>query len=124
MRLSAKHSLFFLVTAISCCVCHEGLIRGPSNNIVTISPRQATVAPGQTVSLGAIVSGTNPGRSTGVTWSVQEASGGRVDSSGHYTAPLSTGAFHIVATNVADTSKVDSATVIVPGPSVTVLDFP
>src|SRR5258708_23576712 len=109
MRLSAKHSLFFLATAISCCVCHEGLIRGPSNNIVTISPRQATVAPGQTVSLGAIVSGTNPGRSTGVTWSVQEASGGRLDSSGHYTAALVTGGFHIVATHLAAPFKNDKA---------------
>jgi hypothetical protein len=52
-------------------------------------------------------------QSAAVTWSVLETGGGSVDSSGHYTAPGIAGTYHVVATNVADTSKSDAATVTV-----------
>ncbi len=50
---------------------------------------------------------------TAVTWSVLEAGGGLVDSTGLYTAPGSTGTFHVVATSVADPAISGSAVVTV-----------
>jgi len=77
---------------------------------VAVTPHQATVGVGGTVAFTAAVNG---GTSTEVTWSVQEAGGGAVDSAGHYTAPATNGAFHVVATSVADTGKTDAALVTV-----------
>jgi hypothetical protein len=48
-----------------------------------------------------------------VDWTVQEAGGGSIDSTGLYTAPATTGTFHVVATSQADASLKGSATVIV-----------
>src|SRR5262249_15499507 len=85
-----------------------------SNVRVAISPQQASIMPGQTVTLTADVSGTARGQSSAVIWSVQEgASGGTVDSSGKYTAPTTAGSYHVVATSVADSSKSATATVTV-----------
>src|SRR5712664_990634 len=77
---------------------------------VAVTPHQATVGVGGTVAFTAAVNG---GTSTEVTWSVQEAGGGAVDSAGHYAAPATNGAFHVVATSVADTGKTDAALVTV-----------
>jgi sugar lactone lactonase YvrE len=52
---------------------------------------------------------TNTGGAS-VTWSVPEAGGGTVDASGNYTAPMSSGTFHVVATAGGKTA---SATVTV-----------
>src|SRR5262249_154480 len=65
------------------------------------------------LTFSAMVTGTVAGQSTAVTWSVQEAGGGTVDGSGHYTAPASAGTFHVIATSVADPTKKGSATVTV-----------
>src|SRR5262249_9703527 len=65
---------------------------------VAITPRAASVISGGTVPFTAAVTGTNAGQSTAVTWSVQEAGGGSVDTSGHYLAPASTGTYHVIAT--------------------------
>src|SRR5262249_18643120 len=73
------------------------------------------VSPGANFTFTATVSGTCCGQSTGVTWSVQEAGGGTVDSSGRYTAPATLGTYHVVATSVADPSKNAAATVSVSG---------
>jgi hypothetical protein len=51
-----------------------------------------------------------------VTWSVQEAGGGTVSAAGVYTAPATTGTYHVVATSVADTTKNATATVTVAPP--------
>ena len=54
------------------------------------------------------------GESTAVTWSVLEgASGGSVDASGKYTAPMSPGTYHVKATAQADPSKSATAAVSV-----------
>jgi hypothetical protein len=50
---------------------------------------------------------------TAVTWSVLEAGGGQVDSTGLYTAPGSTGTFHVVAKSVANPAISGSAVVTV-----------
>src|SRR5215510_4450472 len=54
---------------------------------VTIIPSNASTVTGGSLSFTATVSGTASGQSTAVTWSVQEAGGGTVDSAGHYKAP-------------------------------------
>jgi len=80
---------------------------------VSVSPGSATTGLGGSLTFTATVTGTTTGQSTAVTWSVQESGGGSVDGSGRYTAPSSTGTFHVVATSVADPSKSDQASVTV-----------
>jgi len=66
------------------------------------------------------------GASTAVMWSVQEAGGGSIDSSGQYIAPTKEGDYHVVATSVADAAKTASAvvhvsaTMIIPPERVTI----
>ena len=50
---------------------------------------------------------------TNVTWTVQEADGGSISSSGLYHAPPTTGFYHVAATSVADTTLSGNATVTV-----------
>src|SRR5262249_11842737 len=80
---------------------------------VAISPKTAATITGGALIFTATVTGTVGGQATGVTWSVQEAGGGTVDSSGHYTAPASAGTFHVIATSMADPTKKDTATITV-----------
>jgi hypothetical protein len=77
---------------------------------VIIRPDQITVSPNTLVPFAATVTGT---ANTSVAWSVDEAGGGVVDANGSYTAPLSSGTFHVTATSNADTAKLAKATVTV-----------
>lgn len=77
---------------------------------VTVLPAAVEVAPGSAVGFAATVVGT---ANVAVTWAVQESGGGTIDGLGNYTAPSSTGTFHVVATSAADPSKTGSATVTV-----------
>ena len=86
---------------------------------VSISPQAASLQTSGSVTFTATVTGTMNGQSTDVFWSVSEADGGTVDSSGNYTAPATQGTYHVVATSVADTSKSDTAQVVVSAPSST-----
>lgn len=90
---------------------------------VSISPRSTSAATGAKVTFSAIVTGTS---NTGVTWTVQEASGcGSITSAGVYSAPPAAATCHVVATSVADASKSDTATVTVTAaPVVTVAVSP
>jgi hypothetical protein len=80
---------------------------------VSISPPSASTTTGGTVAFAATVTGTTGSQSAAVTWSVQEANGGTVDASGHYTAPASPGTYHVVATSVADPTRTATAAVVV-----------
>ena len=80
---------------------------------VSVSPKTAATTTRGALTFSAVVAGTAAGQSTAVTWSVQEASGGTVDASGHYTAPGTAGTFHVIASSVADPTKTDAATVLV-----------
>jgi hypothetical protein len=80
---------------------------------ISISPGTATVLTGGTYSFSATVTGSS---NTVATWSVQEAGGGSVSSTGTYTAPGSAGIFHVVATASADSTKTATATVTVTTP--------
>ena len=76
---------------------------------VSISPPTANLNQGGTQSFIAAVTGTS---NSAVTWAVQEgAAGGSISSMGAYTAPNKGGAFHVIATSQADTSKSATATV-------------
>jgi chitinase len=78
---------------------------------ISVTPTSASLLKGATRTFTAAVTGST---NTGVTWSVQEGSaGGTVTSAGLYTAPQTTGTYHVVATSMADTTKKATATVTV-----------
>lgn len=74
---------------------------------VSIAPAEVTIFQGHGQQFSASVSGA---ADTSVTWSVQEANGGSVNTSGLF-IPSAIGDFHVVATSVADPSKKAVATV-------------
>jgi hypothetical protein len=82
----------------------------PAEISVSVSPSTITLAQAATQQFTANIA---------VTWSVQEAAGGSITSTGLYTAPNSAGTFHVVATSQADPSKRAVATVTVTVPGVT-----
>jgi hypothetical protein len=84
---------------------------------VALSPQTQSIVTGGTVNFTATVTGTTSGQSTAVTWSVQEAGGGTIDTNGNYTAPGSAGTYHVVATSVADPTKFATATLTVSPPA-------
>jgi len=79
---------------------------------VAVSPMSDTLGPNGLRTFVATVSGTVV--STSVTWSVQEgAAGGSITSGGVYTAPTTTGTFHVVTASVANPSASGAAIVTV-----------
>ncbi len=84
------------------------VVSGPSGT-VTISPLSASVPEGGLQTFSATVAGGG-----GVNWSVEEGSqGGTITSAGVYSAPLTTGTFHVLATNGTNSSFTATATVTV-----------
>ncbi len=77
---------------------------------VSIAPTTATVVAGGVQTFTATVNGTP---SNAVTWSVKEAGGGTISTSGVYTAPSTPGTYHVVAAITADPTKTATATVTV-----------
>ncbi|MBL9037911.1 MAG: hypothetical protein JNG84_05280 [Archangium sp.] len=85
---------------------------------VQITPALVTLSPNGMQAFTATVTGT---ANTMVTWAVQEgAPGGTVTNMGAYTAPSSSGTYHVVATSVDDTTKKGFATIVVLGAPVDV----
>ena len=85
---------------------------------VTVTPNSVTVLRDATQSFTAKVTGTT---NTAVTWSVEESSGGTIDSAGLYTPPQNaSGTFHVVATSQANSAAAGVAAVTVPLPQVTI----
>ncbi len=83
----------------------------PSQAIsISLTPSGASLWTGGTQAFQATVSGTS---NQAVTWSVVEASGGTVSSTGLYTAPSLAGSFHVKAVSSADTTKAAQASVTV-----------
>ncbi len=81
---------------------------------VSISPATANLAAGMTQPFTATVTGTG---NTAVTWSVVEAGGGTVSTSGLYTAPGTAGTYHVKVASVADTTKSAQAAATVTAPN-------
>lgn len=84
-----------------------------SHATVAITPPSATLDRNESVQFTAQV-GDAP--DTSVTWSIQEAAGGSIDSTGRYTAPNTSGVFHVVATSNFDPQKKAVAAVTVRSP--------
>ncbi len=78
---------------------------------VTLSPTTSSLLSGKQKLFTTTVTGT---ANTAVTWSIQEgAAGGTVSSTGLYTAPVTAGTYHVVATSQADSLKSATATITV-----------
>ena len=84
----------------------HGAASSPTSSPFEIAPPSPEVAPGHSVQFTAptVIQ---------VAWAVQEPNGGTVSVAGLYTAPATTGTYHIVASSSADTSQKSSATVTV-----------
>lgn len=100
-------SLVFAVVIVS---CGGGAEPAGQGIFVDVVPSQVDVAPNGTVSFAAAVTGTVD---TSVTWSVAETGGGMVDATGVYTAPATTGQYHVRAASRANSAVVGEATVTV-----------
>lgn len=82
---------------------------------IQIAPGTATLQVGQSATFVATV--TNASTSA-VTWSIKEgAAGGTLTSSGLYTAPMKAGAYHVIATSVADPTQMASAAITTTAPA-------
>jgi large repetitive protein len=79
--------------------------------VVSVSPPSNVLGPLGVRYFSATV---NTSLNAMVTWSVQEAAGGAITTSGQYTAPNTpTGSFHVIATSVQDKTKNGTATVTI-----------
>lgn len=76
---------------------------------VSIMPPVAHVRPDGTAQFTAAVKGA---KDMGVTWSVEEADGGKITDAGLYTAPAKTGTYHVVATSKEKPAAKATATVV------------
>ncbi len=107
------------IAALSICALFScrGYTENPNTSQVAVEPSAVTLPQGGVQGFIA-VAGTTP---TSVTWSIVEgATGGSITTTGMYTAPMSSGTFHVVATSAADSTKSASATVSVQPPSVAI----
>jgi hypothetical protein len=86
----------------------------PAAATVAVEPVNAAVVEGGKQAFAATVTALSD---TSVTWAVAEGAGaGSVTATGVYTAPATTGVFHVVATSVADPTRSGSASVTVQAP--------
>jgi hypothetical protein len=85
---------------------------------VTVTPSSITVLRDATQAFTAKVTGTT---NTAVTWSVEESSGGTIDSAGLYTPPQNgAGTFYVIARSQANPAASGAAAVTVPMPQITI----
>jgi hypothetical protein len=90
----------------------------PSLIGVTVTPNSVTVLRDATQVFTAKVTGTT---NTAVTWSVEESSGGTINSAGLYTPPQNgAGTFYVKATSQANPAASGAAAVTVPMPQITI----
>jgi chitinase len=89
----------------------SALVQTQQTVSITLTPTSASLTAGATRTFTAAVTGST---NQAVTWSIQQgAAGGTVTSAGLYTAPLTGGTYHVIATSQADTTKKATATVTV-----------
>jgi hypothetical protein len=77
---------------------------------VTVSPQSVALPPGGSTTFSCTVSGTP---NATCKWAVVESGGGSITSGGVYTAPGTTGTYHVVAKSKANASSAGTATVTV-----------
>jgi len=110
MWLAAAANAFLLA-----CGGAQGLSRSGSVSAqsltVSVSPATPSIVAGGSLSFTATVTGASD---TAVDWSVREgADGGRITEGGVYTAPSTSGTYHVVATSVADPTAFSVSPVVV-----------
>lgn len=86
----------------------------PTVNSVTVSPKTATVYPGQNLLMSAVVNTTNFANHS-VVWSVTDAKGVSIDPDGELfiDADAASGTVTVTATSVFDNTKSDTATITI-----------
>ncbi len=77
--------------------------------VVLTAPSEADIEPGSTLKFSAQVTGT---ADTSVAWTVVEAGGGTIDSTGLYTAPATEGTFHVRADSAIASVKSNGTSVV------------
>jgi galactose oxidase-like protein/Big-like domain-containing protein len=77
---------------------------------VVIDPATVALIPGGTQTFTATVKGLTD---TAVTWTVREAAGGSINGAGFYSAPITVGFYHVVATSVENGTISGSSTITV-----------
>lgn len=83
----------------------------PAPVVVTVSPVRDTLTVGTQFALTATVAGTGDAE---VTWTVLEgASGGTISATGEYTAGMTPGTYHVIASSKFRPESRDTATVLV-----------
>lgn len=113
--------IFGAVLLISTAGCGGGGGGGGNQQInITVSPTPASVQATTTQQFSATVTGT---ANTAVSWSVVENAGGSVNGGGLYTAPATTGTYHLTAQSQADASKTATATITVTTRAVSTAKF-
>jgi len=91
----------------------------PPTGTVVVSPKSVVLEPGQTQTFTCTVAGTPQATCT---WSVKQSGGGTITSAGVYTAPNTEGTYQVVGTDSSDSSKTDSATILVKRTAVSACD--
>jgi hypothetical protein len=111
--MQMNRSSAVLLVVLASCAGGSGPQADPSPQGVSVQvrPEAPSVITSAAIQFLATVTGTTV--DTGVSWSVTELDGGTIGSDGYYTAPASTGTFHVVARANADTTKSASAIVTV-----------
>ena len=87
---------------------------------LTLSPKAVTLASGATQSFSALINYEPDGPRyprQPVTWTVVEANGGEVTRTGLYTAPSSTGTYHVKAEREDHPGVSETATITVKAPT-------
>jgi hypothetical protein len=105
--------LVLLVAACDPSTTPESPGASPQAVAVTVEPPAVGVEQGKTVAFAANVTGS---ADTTVAWTVVEVGGGTVNASGLYTAPATSGTFHVRATSRADAQARAESTITVLAP--------
>ncbi len=109
-KVSALATACLLFTA-----CGGDDAGAPHGAPLDVSPADVSLTAGATAPLTAAVAGSS---NTAISWTVAEGSaGGTVSSSGLYTAPSTSGTYHVVATSRADPTKTATVTISVSAPT-------
>jgi hypothetical protein len=107
------------IVAVSICALLAGACRNAAQQDpeVLVRPDAVTLSAGGRQAFLA----TGAATGTSVTWSIVEgAAGGAITTQGVYTAPMSSGTFHVSATSLSDPTKGATATVTVQQPAVAI----
>lgn len=114
-RPAALLAALVVLANLAACSADVGDAGGPPAQTVNVAvePKEAELAPGQTLRFASAVTGT---ADTSVVWSVVGSGGGTVAPDGLYTAPAGAGTYQVRATSVADVARYAEATVTVRTP--------